>query len=348
VGQDLSTGTSGFTALSAGTAGISYQPVSHNYIINGAFDVWQRGTSFASQNLFANAFTADRFQFYRQAGATGATLSQQTTTPEGFRFAARVQRDSGNSSTAPIRLWYSAETADSKLLAGKSVALSFYARAGANYSAASSGLVATVRTGTGTDQPVYNYTGDAASASSTVTLTTSWQRFSVTGTLPSTTNELGLEFDFTPVGTAGADDWYEITGVQLEAGSVATPFKRHAPSLQGELAACQRYYYRIGGNSLFQQLTDWGVATGTTATKYAIIPPVTMRIVPTGVEFANIQSNDSANVGSAITALALDGAVSGPALIAFNATTSSRTQHRPDRIIASNTLSAFIGLPAEL
>jgi hypothetical protein len=74
------------------------------------------------------------------------------------------------------------------------------------------------------------------------TLTTSYQRFQGTATVNSSATELGILFIWTPTGTAGANDWVEITGVQIEVGSVATTLRKAGGTLQGELAACQRYY----------------------------------------------------------------------------------------------------------
>jgi hypothetical protein len=97
-------------------------------------------------------------------------------------------------------------------------------------------------TGTGTDQnPLTGYTGQVVTAG-TKTLTATWQRFTYTQIVPATATEISLDFYFTPTGTAGAADYFEITGVQLELGSYATTFSRAGGTIQGELAACQRYY----------------------------------------------------------------------------------------------------------
>lgn len=215
-----------------------------NGVLNSNFSIWQRGTSIACSST---AYGADRWQAYRTVA--GATMSRQatndTTNLPFIQYAARVQRDSGNTSTTAIFIGQSLETVNSIPLVGKSVTFSFYARAGANYSAASSALNVIVSSGTGTDQNVLtSYTGANNFISQTATLTTTWQRFTYTGTVPTTATEVGTYIYYTPVGTAGANDYFEITGVQLEIASSASAYSPNAATFQGELAACQRYYFK--------------------------------------------------------------------------------------------------------
>jgi hypothetical protein len=217
-----------------------------NVVIGGGMDNWQRGTSIVGS---ATAYAADRWQAYR--GTTGSTFSRQsvndTTNLPTIQYCTRVSRDSGNTSTSNIQYGTSFETVNSIPFAGQTVTLSFYARRGANYSNASNGLVVYLNYGTGTDQNVISgYTGGVSVIAQTATLTTTWQRFTYTGTVAATATELGVNFVFTPVGTAGAADYYEITGVQLETGSYATTFSRAGSTISGELALCQRYYEKLG------------------------------------------------------------------------------------------------------
>jgi hypothetical protein len=88
------------------------------------------------------------------------------------------------------------------------------------------------------------------------------------------------------VGTDGAT--FYITGVQLEVGSVATPYERQIYSEQ--LAQCQRYYYRSTANN-----SNWlggaGYASTTIAARTPISFPVTMRIAPTSIDTSGTASN---------------------------------------------------------
>jgi len=128
-----------------------------NAVINGGFDVWQRGTSFAVPTNY-NSYTADRFVAYRSGLNTGATISRQltndTTNLPNIQYCLRYQRDSGNTATGDLALLNGCETANSIQFAGKVVSFSFYARAGANYSATSNLLQLRVDSGTGTDQNI--------------------------------------------------------------------------------------------------------------------------------------------------------------------------------------------------
>ena len=244
----LAVGNNGETLVadSSTSTGLRYSPAPAvgNPVLNSAFQCWQRGTSLTPG---ADSFTylADRWMTYRSVA--NYTVSRQatgdTTNLPNIQYATRVQRTAGTTNTNEIYFTQTFETVNSIPYAGKTVTLSFYARKGADYSQASSAVVAQVQSGTGTDQNIVGgFTGASAFISQSATLTTTWQRFSYTGTAAATTTQLGLAFRFTAVGTAGAADYFEVTGVQLDLGSVALPFRTYAGTIQGELAACQRYY----------------------------------------------------------------------------------------------------------
>jgi hypothetical protein len=252
-----------------------------NVLINGDMRINQRGSSYT-----AVGYTLDRWYM----GVTGAyTVSQSTSTPPtGFQNFMRVQRTNGSSNTGVPQIAQSLETTTSIPLQGKQVTVSFYARAGANYSAASSILNWRIYGGTGTDQNVFSYTGQAIVVDQSVTLTTSWQRFTFTTTALTSYNEYALFFFSTPVGTAGAADYFDITGVQLEANYQPTPFEQRPYGV--ELQLCQRYYYRRYANdaSLVTNASDNGYVQSANYARFGFIYPVTMRIAPTSIEYSGL------------------------------------------------------------
>ena len=212
-----------------------------NTIINGGFDIWQRGTAATTIAITSSsAFLADRWQATR--GVSGSKQSQISAGLDGFRYGIRIQRDSGNTSTTPIYLSQSFEGDVAIKLANKPVVLSFYARAGSNYSPTSSFLTVGLGCGTGSEANIIysSFTGYTLPILSGATLTTSWQRFTFVGNIPSGTTQAGLYFAMTPVGTASTNDYFDITGVQLEQNLQPTPFEQRP--LSTELELCQRYY----------------------------------------------------------------------------------------------------------
>ena len=272
-------------ADSSTSSGLRWQaPVQQNPVLNSAFQVWQRGTSI-SLAASSNSYTADRWLTptgTNQACTVSRQATGDTTNLPNIQYAMRFQRNSGQTGVGSTYQMQSFESINSVPFAGKTVTVSFYARKGANYSQASSALLFYLDSGTGTDQNVGSgFTGQATVASVTATLTTTWQRFTATGTVSSSASQLAVYTVFTPVGTAGAADYFEITGVQLEVGSVATPFHTYAATIQGELAACQRYYQSFIPTDNYQDFFVGSSNDQTTYCRYPIIFPVVMRIAPT-------------------------------------------------------------------
>jgi hypothetical protein len=356
----LSTSTSSTSTSLAATASavkeaydLANRPNPSNPVINSAFNVWQRGTTFSAQGgVGAPAYTADRYQFYRGGGVTGATMSRvvtgDTTNLPFIQYAARAQRDSGNTSTQNIRVIQTIESVNSIPFAGKTVTFSFYARAGANYSSTSSLLNANLYSGTGTDQnALTGFTGSVDVVNQNATLTTTWQRFTYTGNVASTATELGISFINTPVGTAGANDYFDVTGVQIDVGSVALPFRTAGVTYQEELAMCQRYYYRNTATGDVYTPFNYGAATSTARTDHYFQFPVTMRTRPTSVGGANLQVIDLTGNNFAITSLTINLYNAAGANV-YTGGATGMTQFRPMMITANNNTSAYIEFNAEL
>ena len=352
----LSAGNNGETLVldSSTSTGLRYQAhteAGKNFIINGGQDVWQRGTSIATSGT---TYTGDRFETWSTAGAATTTsrqLTNDTTNLPGIQYCARVQRNSGQTLTGAIAYQTSLETVNSIPLAGKPIVVSFYARAGANYSAASSLLTVKVITGTGTDQKVSGYTGAVEIISTSVTLTTTWQRFQLTATVGATATEIGFQPYSLPTGTAGANDYYEITGIQLELGSVASTFSRAGGTIQGELAACQRYYWRSSSGTTYTALSNFGTAISTTQAIVPLPQKVSLRATPTVLDFSNLglSADGVSTATAAVSAAAFsNGNITSAEIQNIVVTSTGLTQFRPYALYANNSSAGYIAIGAEL
>ena len=283
----VAVGTNGETLVadSSTSTGLRYQaPKTQNAVYNSGYDIWQRGTSFT-----ANAgaiYTADRWMSWATTAGQSIYNNRQSagnlsvTPNQSLQYCMRQGRTSGNTNTGAQRLFMTLESADSYRFAGKTVTFSFYARAGSGFTGIA--LTSFVTTGTGTDQIYYSFTGSSEQTQNN-TLTTSWQRFTQTVTLATTTTEAAFGVYFLGVGTAGANDFFEITGVQFEIGSVATPYNSMTGTIQGELSACQRYYYRQSIAATPARFAI-GMVNSTTIANFTTYLPVQMRTAPTALE----------------------------------------------------------------
>jgi len=219
-----------------------------NAIINGDFDVWQRGTSqtntgYSSDDRWRNVILGSTHLVTRETFALG-----QTDVPNNPKYYSRTVATSVAASTNYVTKRQKIEYV--KTFADETITASFWAKADS-----SKNIATEFRQDFGT--------GGSPSASvlsigvTTHTLTTSWQKFTVTTTIPSIsgktlgTNEEG-DFQFMFWFEAGSDfdartnslgqqsGTFDIAQVQVEKGNQATEFEYR--SIGEELALCQRYF----------------------------------------------------------------------------------------------------------
>jgi hypothetical protein len=354
----LAVGNNGETLVadSSTSTGLRYtagNPIP-NPVLNSAMQIAQRGTSFslAASTSYTNGFTLDRWQTAtsaNQACTVSRVATGDTTNLPNIQYALRYQRNSGQTGTTAIDILQNFETVNTIPFAGKTITISFYARAGANFSPTGSLMYSKIFSGTGTDQNIFaGYAGVATPISTNVALTTTWQRFSYTGTLPSTTTEIALDFNWLPTGTAGANDYWDLTGVQIDIGSVALPFRTNAATIQGELAACQRYYWRTSKASGYMTYPGYGFTYSTTRVDATVVFPVPMRTTPTSVDYAQVYYQDTSNNTGVISPINID-AFANEGSVSIYGTVSGATAGRFVRLTAVNAPSAtYLGFSAEL
>ena len=239
-----------------------------NLIINGGFDVWQRGTSFTLIE-----YTADRwYQTWNGSGTTRSTTkinpAQSLWDTVGSK-AIRVANTGAPTGQTTNRLEQRIE--DVTRVSNKDVTLSFWAKADA---AATYSVDIEQNFGSGGSSTV-------AVGSQNVSITTSWTYFTVTFTLPSistatigSSHYLAVIFNLPLNATFG----FELTGVQLEVGDTATPFEHR--SYSDQLQACQRYYNYVTGNDITAHGYKYMSASRTLSTLGSFSFPTQMRSAP--------------------------------------------------------------------
>jgi hypothetical protein len=286
------TGATG-NLLMSGSLSAANMGMFRNLIINGAMQINQRSnaytaTAVASSGASSNTsgyYPADRWTAFRDSGCnaqmlygTGLSTSDLPFVQAGVTSYARLIRPSGDTAVAQIHMCTLLESVNSGQLAGKAVTLSFYYRTGANFSSGAT-VTASVLSSTGTDLP---YLGDAGAwtgqgSVSAAATSGAWSRASVTATMSTTTTQAMVLFTYaTPSGAAGAQDFFDITGVQLEVGLFATPFERRPYPV--ELQVCQRYFFQLqcAATNYLAIAYCWNANNA-----FGLIPlPTAMRIAP--------------------------------------------------------------------
>ena len=295
-----------------------------NYIINGAFDIWQRGTSFSG-----NVYCADRWY----GGNNPSAISRSTDVQSGFNYSLDI-------TGANHLLGHRIEAAEASKLTGKTVTLSFYAKSLSGTNSMTAAI--------GTPSAIDNFAiSNIEYTSSAIAITSSWARYSVTFSALSANISKGLFIYLYRNGSTSTDRTL-ITGVQLQAGSTLTDFHRAAPTLQGELAACQRYYYRQTATAPYS-IFGYGNGMGSSSTEFGVPFPVTMRAIPTSMDSSNIGGGTPGVITLNPSSLSFQSGKSGTTIGSVSLTSTNNAASGSFVFLwANNTTSAYLGFSAEL
>ena len=315
--------------LSTSSASTIYAPITpttqtgfRNKVINGGFDIWQRGSTFTSPT--GGTYTADRWRG-GGSGATAGTFTFARTalgvtdlplTEAGLTYYAKHTQTVAPSAKHNIEN----RIENVRTFAGKTVTLSFYARLNSGTMDLSFSIVQSLGTG-GTGSPTTVFPTIKNSSGTTITTaTSSWARYTATFTVPSlsgmTIGTAGDDYLSLSLDTPSSGTWnFDIAGIQLEEGLFATPFEQRPIGM--ELALCQRYYLNLVEPNSTTDFNFPVVRESTTAAAATVFLPVTMRTRPS-ISASNlgrmVMRDTSFNITGVPSVSAISVSTSGPSL----------------------------------
>jgi hypothetical protein len=363
-------GTNGTTFNDGSNQPAAASPyVLKNKIINGDCRIDQRNAGASVALSGSSKFPVDRFiGFYTNTGGA-ATAQQSSVAPAGFNnsflYSVTTGAAIGTGDYSCIQQnieGYNVADLDFGSATAKTITLSFWVR-----SSLTGTFSGSLQNSAANRSYVYTYTISAANTweQKTITIagdtTGTWLKTNGSGllvywnmgfqsaSLTSTTNTWvagafnGVTGGVTPSTTTGAT--FYITGVQLEQNTSATPFERR---LYGtELALCQRYAIRFGGDQVYELIGSGFVESSTSS--LLIMPlPVFMRSSPS-VSFSTLRIVENNGAAVTVTGVSTKGSESGNKVVFLNPVAASGlTAGRICWVSANNSTSASLLLSAEL
>ena len=339
VGGGVTISESGIEASGIGItcANINGAPIGRkNVLINGDFNVWQRGTSVVLLNS-AKAMVCDRWtgSIQYQAGRHSRQSLSGINTAAGQQGYYCLRVGSSNGTDTRISAGQYIEAINARPLAGRECTLSFYIKFSAATFSASSGsygnFLSFSNYYTGVNAASYTTTPASSETHHQIaqgSLPTTWTRYTKTFTPPVNMQNMTVSFQFSDLGQTSSDDafYYELSNVQLELGSQATPFEHI--SYGENLILCKRYYQQYVNPTINGIVST----TANRSNNHAFILPVQMRAAPT-LSIDNTGNNNGQRItdGSAtkyITSLLSSGKSSTNLSISFNLS-GDLTNNRP-------------------
>ena len=337
----LAVGNNGETLVadSSASTGLRWQGSStiaaKNALINGGFDIWQRSTSAATSTGTYPA--PDRWWAYTNSGS--ATFARESTViPSGALYAGKITATANNT-----QVFFSQviETANIAPFINKTVTVS--GQLAASTTVAHTLLVQYSTTVDDSNSGSWTTISASTTSGSLTPTSTTYVSFANTYAIPSNAKSVRVGIQPTSTIANGVVCYYG--NFQLELGSVATTFSRAGGTIAGELASCQRYYWRAGQVTAFQRYGN-GVGSGSTVGYVFVNTPVPMRVAPTSVDYSNLGVYDGTNTIT-LTSVTLNIAAPNGTELTCNAS-SGITANRPLTLTNNNSTSGFLAFSSEL